>query len=94
MLLHAGERHLEFVGELRNRSVCTTELLQNATSGGVRERGERGIEMGLRILNHMVQFITHRLAMQGRAALPPPTLSRARRSRGHGAGTDGPVGRS
>ena len=34
-----------------------SKLLQNAASGGVRERGERGIEAGFRILNHMVQYI-------------------------------------
>jgi hypothetical protein len=33
-------------------------LLQNAASGGVRERAERGIEVGLAILSHMVQYIT------------------------------------
>ena len=38
------------------------ELLQNAASGGVRERGEGGIEAGLSILNHMVQYVTHGLA--------------------------------
>src|SRR5207244_5835835 len=53
VLLHAREGHVELVGKVRDRSVCTSELLQNAASGGVRERGERGIEAG--ILNHVVQ---------------------------------------
>src|ERR1700678_751267 len=57
MLLHAGEGHVELFGEVRDRSVCTPELLQDAASGGVRERGERGIEAGLEILNHMVQYL-------------------------------------
>ena len=52
---------MEFLGEVRDRSVRTPELLQNAASGGVRERGERGIA-GLAILNHMVQYITQGLA--------------------------------
>src|SRR5215831_11976267 len=56
VLLHAREGHLELVGKIRDRSVGTPELLQNAASGGVRERGERGIEAGPRILNHMVQY--------------------------------------
>src|SRR4029079_13199304 len=56
MLLHAGEGHVELLGQVRDRSVCAPKLLQNAASGGVRERGERGIEAGLRILNHMVQY--------------------------------------
>src|SRR5215813_1359416 len=46
MLLHAGERHVELLGKVRDRSVSTSELLQHAASGGVRERGERGIEAG------------------------------------------------
>src|SRR5688572_29262476 len=57
MLLHAGEGHVESVGEVRDRRVRTRELLENAASGGVRERGEGGIEVGLRILNHMVQYV-------------------------------------
>src|SRR5215207_6905624 len=52
MLLHAREGHVELLGKLRDRSVCTSELLQNAASGGVRERGERGVEGSSRILNH------------------------------------------
>src|SRR6185503_13937537 len=35
MLLHAGEGHVELLGKVRDRSVCTPELLQNAASGGV-----------------------------------------------------------
>src|SRR5882724_10557830 len=57
MLLHAREGHVELLGKVRDRSVCTPELLQNAASGGVRERGERGIEAGPGILNHVVQYV-------------------------------------
>src|SRR6476469_5809319 len=57
MFLHAREGHVEPLGEVRDRSVCTPELLQDATSGGVRERGERGIETGLTILHHSVQYL-------------------------------------
>src|SRR5262245_5604224 len=57
MLFHAREGHVELHGKVRDRSVCASELLQNAASGGVRERGERGIEAGSRILNHVVQYI-------------------------------------
>src|SRR5580693_4205880 len=59
MLLHARQRHMELRGQVRDRRVGTPELLQNAASGGVRERGERDIEAGLAILNHMVQYIPH-----------------------------------
>src|SRR5262249_21849307 len=58
VLLHAREGHLEPFGKVRDRSVGTAELLQNAASRGVRERGERGIEAGCGILNHVVQYMT------------------------------------
>jgi hypothetical protein len=53
---------VELLGKLRDRSVGASELLQNAASSGVGERGERGIEMGPSILNHVVQFVMQRLA--------------------------------
>src|SRR5207342_2964920 len=61
MLLHAREGHVEPLGKVRDGSVRTPELLQNAASGGVRERGERRIEVGLGILNHVVQYLPHGL---------------------------------
>src|ERR1044071_8636201 len=44
VLLHAREGHVELVGKVGDRRVRTRELLQNAASGGVRERGKRGIK--------------------------------------------------
>src|SRR5262245_45542277 len=41
VLLHARQGHVELHGKVGDRSVCTPELLQNAASGDVRERGER-----------------------------------------------------
>src|SRR5271156_668403 len=61
VLLHAREGHVELLGKVRDRSVCASKLLQNAASSGVRERGERGIEAGCRILNHAVQYVTYGL---------------------------------
>src|ERR1700683_29406 len=58
MLLHAREGHVELLGKLRDRSVCAPELLTTAASGGVRERGERGVEAGAGKLNHVVQYVT------------------------------------
>src|SRR5258707_13543657 len=64
MFLHAREGHVEPLGKGRDRSVRTPELLQNAASGGVRERAERGIEVALEILNHVVQYTPWRDGMQ------------------------------
>src|SRR5271170_1445050 len=77
MLLHAREGHAKFLGKARDRSVCTPELLQNAASGGVRERGERGIKAGSGILNHVVQYVTYGVAAckgrpRARRCRPPP----------------------
>ena len=47
MFLHAREGHVKLLGKVRDRGVCTAELLQNAPSGGVRERGERSIEVSI-----------------------------------------------
>src|SRR6266508_263813 len=58
---HAGQGHVERLGQVRDRCVGTAELLQNAASGGIRARGERGIEWSPRILNHTVQYALHRL---------------------------------
>src|SRR5215467_10908093 len=56
VLLHAREGQVELLGKVGDRRVGTSELLQNAASGGIRERGERVVEAGLRILYHMVQY--------------------------------------
>src|SRR5512140_3002819 len=58
VLLHARESHVEFLGEVRDRRLGASELLQDAAPGGIRERGERGIEAGGGILNHVAQRIT------------------------------------
>src|SRR5512134_832406 len=54
VLPHAREGHVERLGQVRDRSVGTSELLENAASRGVRERGEGTIESVDRILNHSV----------------------------------------
>src|SRR5262245_60052695 len=64
VLFHARERHVELLGKVGDRSVGSSELLQDATPRGVRERGERRIESGY-ILNHMVQYIICVRVMQG-----------------------------
>src|SRR5579863_7519475 len=75
MLLHAREGHVELLGKVRDRGVCTPEVLQNAASGGIRECGERGVEAGPDILNHMVQCVPYgQAACKGR-----PSALRCRR---------------
>ena len=56
---------MEILGKVRYRSVRAPEPLQNPASGGVRERGERGIQVGLSILNHLVQYNTDRWPASG-----------------------------
>src|SRR3982751_6912618 len=58
MLLHTRQGHVELLGKVRDRRVCTPELLKNATSSAVRQRGERGIKAGRTILNHLVQYLS------------------------------------
>src|SRR4051794_13186066 len=78
VLLHARERHVKRLGKVRDRSVGSCELLQNATPRGVRERGERSIESARHILNHMVQYLTQAFASRkgwSRRSMRP-TISR------------------
>src|SRR5262249_57957887 len=68
VLLHAREGHVELLGQVRDRRFPATQLLEDAATGDVRQRGERGIEVSIRILNHMVQYLTTGFRdMQGRA---------------------------
>src|SRR3984893_1072618 len=62
LLLAAREGHMELSGEVRDRSVGAAELLQHAAPCRVRQRGERSVEAGFVILNHVVQYIADRLA--------------------------------
>ena len=48
---------MELLGKVRDRRICPSKLLQNAASRGVRERPKRGIEVGVGILNQMVQSL-------------------------------------
>src|SRR5437588_489472 len=70
MFFHARKGHVEPLGKGCDRSVRTPELLQNAASGSVRERAERGIEVGLAILNHRVQYTNMGDSMQWEAERP------------------------
>src|SRR5580693_8056457 len=70
MFLHARKGHVEPFGKGCDRSVRTPKLLQNAAAGGVRERAERGIEVGLAILSHMVQYTTWVMECNGRLNAP------------------------
>src|SRR4030095_8646658 len=94
MFLHARKGHEEPLGKGCDRSVRTPELLQNAASGGVRERAERGIEVGLAILSHTVQYTTWVTACNGRlsARCVARRPGRAGPPRGRGQGAREPAG--
>jgi hypothetical protein len=71
---------LKLLSEIRDRSVCTPKPLQNAASGGVRKRGERGIDASPLILNNTVKYIARLGRIQGeaeRALRRPAALPRA-----------------
>src|SRR6185312_1259521 len=55
VFLHAGEGHVEFVGELGDRGVGAPELLEDAAACRIRQGGEGGIDARLK-LNHVVQY--------------------------------------
>ncbi len=68
---------MELLGKVRDRSVCTAELLQNAASGGVRERGERSVEVGRHTEPCGSVWSTdwrHARGGRARAASRPPSL--------------------
>jgi len=54
VLEEAGKRHLVRVGKLGHRAVAFGERLKHAAPGAVGKRGEHGIELVFRILNHQV----------------------------------------
>ena len=62
---------MEPLGKVCDRSVGTSELLQYAAPGRIRERGERGIKAGSQILNHTVQYVAHRLGIRKNVARSP-----------------------
>ncbi len=66
MLLHAREGHAERLGKLRDGSVRTRQPLQDAAPGRVGQRGERGVQVGLLILNHLVHYMLVEGRMQER----------------------------
>ncbi len=83
VLLHAREGHVAiFRQDVRDRSVRTSELLQDAASGGVGERSERGIEVfAVSTEPYGSVFNTRVGGMQGEAsALPASGRRRARPS--------------
>src|SRR3954452_2431550 len=57
VLAHAREGHLECLGQIRDRRVAASQLLQHATAARAPQRVERGIESTRGILNHLVHYI-------------------------------------
>src|SRR5262245_6650217 len=81
VLLHAREGHVELHGQVRDRRFRATQLLEDAATGDVRQRGERGIEVGVRVLNHMVQYLPQASAAC-KAGYFFDAVTRSRTSRG------------
>src|SRR5262249_57250340 len=55
VLLHARDGHVEGAREIADRGVRARQMLENPSSGGIRERRERRIEP-IGIVNHVVQY--------------------------------------
>jgi len=56
VFLHTREGHVKAVGEVGDGGVRARELFEDAAACGVRQGGERGVEVGLLMLNNVVQY--------------------------------------
>src|SRR5262249_36411118 len=72
VLLHARQRHLELLGEARDRRFRPSKLLDHAAAGSVGKRPERKIEIRGPLLNHMVQYYAICRRAQERASKAAP----------------------
>src|ERR1019366_9255363 len=63
VLLHPGQRHAEWLGELADRGAAAAEALEDQPSGGIGEGGKRPVDWG--ILNHRVQYCRASRGRQG-----------------------------
>src|SRR5690606_2816648 len=69
VLPHSRERHLKLPGQLGDRRLGAPEPLQHPAPGRIRQCRECGIEAGLLMLNHLVQYTAARAAVEGEALL-------------------------
>ena len=79
VLLQAGQRDPERLGELADRGAAATETLQDSPACGVRERRKGLVELFL-ILNHLVQYCTRRNSVQASSSAKPSVGQRPRSS--------------
>src|SRR5262249_25137695 len=56
VLLHARQGHVEPAGKVGDRRVAARKLFEHATAGGVGQGRKRAVEVGVLIMNHMVQY--------------------------------------
>jgi hypothetical protein len=54
MLRHCGQRHVEPAGELADRSLTRGEASKDLAPRGVGQREERGVEVRIGMVNHVV----------------------------------------
>jgi hypothetical protein len=65
MLGDGGEGEGERLGELGDGGFALGETGENGAAGGIGKGGERGVERGIGIVNHMVYYRRDRFACQG-----------------------------
>jgi len=68
VLGHPGKGHVVGRGQDADGSFALRQTCQDTSPGSIGKRGERGVEVGIHILNHMVYYSLTRLLCQEESA--------------------------